>query len=193
MSDQGIRSRPSYAPLATDPTGLRHLLVIEGERPPADAFTPDMSLSDFDEVWTIEGHSSAIPSHLAGVCTHGFRAAKHLLIALDRRLRHERMGFRLYAVGTEYFLWDVAAVAEAAGLGREEYMLFATGSRARRVFCVHCRTITEGITTNVARCAGCGAHLFVRDHFSRRMNAFMGVQVDAEVPGERPDVEALYA
>jgi hypothetical protein len=31
----------------------------------------------------------------------------------------------------------------------------------------------------------------VRDHFSRRLAAFMGVIVDAEVPGEIPAAEAL--
>ena len=193
MSDQGIKSRPRYAPLAIDPAARTHLLVIEGAAPAPGAFADGGDAAAYDEVWTIEGHSAAIPSHLAGIRAHGFRAAKHLLIALGRRLAQERMGFRLHAIGTEHFLWEVAGAAEEAGLGREEYCLFAAGSAARRVFCVHCRTVTEVVTTNVAECAGCGAHLFVRDHFSRRMNAFMGVQVDAEVPGERPDVEELYA
>jgi hypothetical protein len=61
------------------------------------------------------------------------------------------------------------------------------------VFCNHCRTITEGVTTNVVACAGCNAALFVRDHFSKRLNAFAGVQVDAEAPGEIPAIEELYA
>ena len=39
---------------------------------------------------------------------------------------------------------------------------------------------------NVTPCPGCGAQLFVRDHFSRRLAAFMGVKVDAEAPGEFP-------
>jgi hypothetical protein len=32
----------------------------------------------------------------------------------------------------------------------------------------------------------------VRDHFSRRLAAFMGVQADAENPGELPQPEQLY-
>jgi hypothetical protein len=192
VSDQGIKSRPVYPPLAIDPAGRAHLLVIEGETPAENAFAEGAGPDSYDEIWTIAGHSSAIPSPLEGTRTHAFRAATHLLIALRRRLAHEKMGFRLHAIGTEHFLWDVAAAAEEAGLGREEYALRAAGSQARRIFCVHCRTMTTGVTTNLAECSGCGAHLFVRDHFSRRLNAFMGVQVDAEVPGERPEVEELY-
>ena len=192
MTDQGIKSRPLYAPLAMDPSGRAHLLLVDRAEPPAEAFAEATGPGNYDEVWTIERHSSAIPSHLAGTRSHGFRATSHLLIALRRRLAHETMGFRVHAIGTEPFLWEVGGAAEEAGLGREEYALFATGRQARRLFCVHCRTITEGVTTNVAECSGCGAHLFVRDHFSRRLNAFMGVQVDAEVPGERPAVEELH-
>lgn len=51
----------------------------------------------------------------------------------------------------------------------------------------------EGVTTSIVTCTGCGAPLFVRDHFSRRLAAFMGVQVDAEVPGEVPEAEELYS
>lgn len=192
MIDQGIKSRPLYRPLAIDPAGRAHLLVVDRAEPPIEAFADGTDPRLYDEVWTIERHSAAIPSHVEGTRSHGFRATSHLLIALRRRLAHERMGLRIHAIGTEPFLWDVAGAAEAVGLGREEYALCAIGSEARRLFCVHCRTITEGVTTNVAACSGCGAHLFVRDHFSRRLNAFMGVQVDAEVPGERPPVEELY-
>lgn len=192
MSDQGIKSRPKYAPLAIDSAGRAHLLVADRAEVPVDALADGVTIEDFAERWTVEAHSRAIPSHLPDELVHGFRSTQHLLIALRRRLQHEHMGFRLYAAGTEPFLWDVAAAAESVGMGREEYRLFATGSGARRVFCVHCRTVTEGVTTNLATCAGCGASLFVRDHFSRRLNAFMGFQIDAEAPGETIPVEELY-
>ena len=190
MGDQGIKSRPIYAPIAPDPSGRAHLLLADRADPPDVAFVAGSGIADFAERWTIEGHSKAIP--LPDDMVHGFRSASHLLIALKRRLAHEHVGFRLYAIGAEHFLWDVAAAADAAGLGKAEYHLFAIGSAARRLFCVHCRTITEHVTTNLAACAGCGARLFVRDHFSRRLNAFMGFQLDAEVPGELVPVETLY-
>jgi hypothetical protein len=35
--------------------------------------------------------------------------------------------------------------------------------------------------------------LLVRDHYSRRLGAFMGVCIDAEAPGEIPPAEAFPA
>jgi hypothetical protein len=192
MSDQVIKSRPVYKPLALDSSGRSHLLLVDGPDIPASALADGFAPTDFTERWTIEAHSRAIPSPVPGEALHGFRSFPHLLIALKRRLAHEHMGFRLYAIGTESFLWDVAGSAQAAGMGSEEYRLFATGSAARRLFCVHCRTITEKVTANLATCSGCGAELFVRDHFSKRLNAFMGFQIDAEVPGETIPREELY-
>ena len=42
-------------------------------------------------------------------------------------------------------------------------------------------------------CSGCGLSLLVRDHFSRRIGAFQGVCIDAEVPGTAPPPEAVFA
>ena len=45
----------------------------------------------------------------------------------------------------------------------------------------------EDVAINIIAPALAAARsLFVRDHFSRRLAAFMGVKVDAEVPGEIP-------
>ena len=102
------------------------------------------------------------------------------------------MGLRLYAEGPEDFLWDVFGIAQDHGLGRSEVFLKQSGTLARRVQCVHCKTFNEGVTTTIVRCAGCGANLFVRDHFSRRLSAFQGVKIDAEQPGDVPQAERAY-
>lgn len=193
MTGSTIKSRPIYASLKIDPTGRRHLLLTGSLDVPNDAFAPGVSVSAFNEHWRIVSNSLAIPAPDDKTTQHSFRSESHLLIALKRRLEEERMGLRLYAVGTEPFLWNVRGVASDFGMAAEEVHLYAMGTAARRVFCNHCRTITEHVTTNVFACSGCGANLFVRDHFSRRINAFAGVQVDAEVPGELPDIEELYS
>ena len=190
MTDATIKSRPLYSRLKIDATGRRHLLVNGATKLPIEAFENETHPSAFCEQWNVVSTSVAIPT--PGGTNHSFRSEAHLLIALKRRLAEERMGLRLYVIGTEPFLWSVRGVASDFGMAAEEVHLYATGTGARRVFCNHCRTISDGVTTNIFKCSGCGAHLFVRDHFSRRINAFAGVQVDAEVPGERPDVEELY-
>ncbi len=187
-----IKSRPRYAPLAVDPAGRRHLLVSQTADIPSAAFVPGVTGATFDERWVIVGDSRAIPAADTAIADHGFRSEQHLLIALRHRLAAEHMGFRLYVTGAEPFLWTVRNVAQDFGLTHDELRLYAHGSAARRVFCNHCRTITVGVTTNLVDCSGCGASLFVRDHFSRRLNAYAGVQVDAELPGDRPPLEILY-
>jgi dimethylamine monooxygenase subunit C len=191
MTIQGIKSRPVYRPLALDPSGRRHLLVTDGPAFPKDAFDGD-GPEAFTTRWTVSGTSTAIPAPDVAAPDAAFRSSQHLFIALRRRLAEEHMGLRLYAAGTEPFIWEVYGLASGAGLQRDELFLYACGSAARRVFCNHCRTITGGVTTNIATCAGCGAKLFVRDHFSRRLNAFAGVQVDAEAPGDSPPLEEIY-
>jgi hypothetical protein len=57
---------------------------------------------------------------------------------------------------------------------------------------VHCRTTAEDVKTNIVNCAGCRRWLLVRDHYSRRHAAYMGVMVDAEAPGELPPVKEVY-
>ncbi|MDI4657121.1 dimethylamine monooxygenase subunit DmmA family protein [Xanthobacter autotrophicus] len=195
MSDQGIKSRPKYQPIAPDPQGRHHLLVVDGAHVPAEALAEGVNPSAF-EVWTV-AHKSAVPGSAAMEEEAGavrvFRSVPHLFSALEERLARETMGLRLYAAGTEPFLWDAYGIGARAGLSQQEMAFAHVGAQARRIFCVHCRTVMEGVTTSIATCAGCGAPLFVRDHFSRRLAAFMAVQIDAEVPGEVPQAEELYS
>jgi hypothetical protein len=192
MADQGIKSRPIYGPVGIDATGARHLLLVDGPEAPPEGLRAD--LGAFTEVWTLtrDARSPSSPFMATGHERHAFRSTALMFDALKQRLSRETMGFRLYAIGSETFLADVAALGAQAGLSRAEMALGHAGSLARRVYCVHCRTVTEGVTDSVFTCAGCGASLFVRDHFSGRMAAFMGVQVDAEAPGELPPIETLY-
>lgn len=190
MSDQGIKSRPTYEQLRIDPSGLRHLLVVDA---PSYPIEPLMAEAAELEVWTVVPRDSeGVIGAFAQERRRNFRSPQHLLERLVHRLDNEHMGLRLYAAGREDFLWDVYGAAQRAGMGKQEVFLSHHGSKARRVLCVHCRTFNEGVSTTIVRCDGCGAHLFVRDHFSRRLSAFMGVKVDAEVPGDVPPAEQAY-
>ncbi|WP_353229609.1 dimethylamine monooxygenase subunit DmmA family protein [Novosphingobium sp.] len=188
---QSGTSRPRYSPLAPVPAARAHLLVTDGAVIDPVALAVGVSPTDFVETWCVVAHAKVLPQPFGGPGVQQFRSASHLIALLAHRLAAETMGLRLYAVGSEPFVWDVARAAGAAGMGREELRLFATGATTRRVSCVHCRTVNPGVTTTLVQCAGCGALLEVRDHFSRVHNTWLGVQCDAEIPGAIPPTEPL--
>ncbi|VTZ25057.1 conserved hypothetical protein [Methylocella tundrae] len=190
----GIVSRPVYEALAIDPTGRSHLIAADHAMAPGAELLASLPGNARVEFWSALGDSRIAQSPLPelNAISRSFRSTTQLLDALPHRLARERMGFRLYAVGLEAFVWDVAKLARSLGMDDGEYHLTHAGSERRRVYCVHCRAFTENVATNIVACSGCGAHLLVRDHFSRRLAAFMGVQVDAESPGELPSIEEAF-
>lgn len=100
---------------------------------------------------------------------------------------------RLYVGGSETFLWDVRNQALKAGLVDEQIQLAPPVNTARRLFCTHCYTLTEGVETSPCACSGCGRLLLVRDHFARLHGAYVGVQINAEDPDEQPEQEVLQS
>ena len=102
------------------------------------------------------------------------------------------MGFRFYCAGPEQFIWDAASMATRAHVHEQQMQVEGRGSEARRVTCTHCGAFTSDVTTNIVPCSGCGLHLFLYDHFSRRLRAYMGFRVDAEIPGELPEVVEVF-
>ena len=176
------KSRPLYSPLQCDPAGRRHLVVCQA--------ASDSGLGAFGgdgvgtvEVWAVAEGSCRIDRR--------FASPAEMLEEMGRRLRTETMGLRLYALGDEAFLWDVFGLASAAGLGRQEVRLSRIGTPSRRVYCTHCSTLNEDVGADLVVCRGCGLTLSVRDHFSRRLAAFMGVNADAEAPGVLSEAQPL--
>ena len=94
------------------------------------------------------------------------------------------MGLRLYLSGTEGLIGQAMQAALEAGIDHSSIQTEHRGSLARRVQCVHCKGITEDVTTQPARCSHCGLLLLVRDHYSRRIAAFQGVCINAEDQSE---------
>jgi len=193
MMHSDIKSRPTYQALAPDLAGSRHLLVIEGDALPpgrlaalSDTFAP---VAPTLQTWltgtpAVEGIAGKL-WRLKGV--------EDVLDTLACATRGYGMGDRLYVLGTEPFLWSVAGAAALIGFGPGQLQLEHAGSLRRRVWCTHCHATTENVTTSIVACRGCSRHLLVRDHFSRRLGAFMGVMVDAEAPGEIPAIEEVFA
>ena len=78
------------------------------------------------------------------------------------------------------------------GIDHRSVLTEHSGSAARRVQCVHCKHVCEGVTTSLVECEGCGLLLLVRDHYSRRLAAFQGVCINAEDQSEQVPVEEVF-
>ena len=135
---------------------------------------------------------TAEPFRSAGVTVQTFDGTAALLGGCRALLEGSVMGTRLYIAGPESFIGGVVQIALEFNLNQDEIRAEAQGTLARRVHCVHCRATTEDVRTNIARCSGCARWLMVRDHYSRRFAAYMGVMVDAEAPGELPPIEEVF-
>jgi DNA-directed RNA polymerase subunit RPC12/RpoP len=139
--------------------------------------------------------SDARPENFAALGPESLRVfadAPSLLREFRSLLDGALMGTRLYVAGPESFIGLAMKIALEFDLNKDEVRAEELGSRARRVYCIHCRATTEDVRTNVARCVDCGSWLLVRDHYSRRLAAYMGVMVDAEAPGELPEIKEVF-
>ncbi len=105
---------------------------------------------------------------------------------IKRVLSGAHMGMQIYLTGTEGLMGKALCEVTDAGIPHLGVQQEHRGSTVRRVQCVHCKGITENVRTDPFQCSHCGLHLFVRDHYSRRIAAFQGVCIDAEDPGEVP-------
>ena len=200
MLVQGIKSRPVYSGLSLDPKARRHLFALEGEG----------ALALLDQV-TEAGAAFLAKSEIIYVAS-GSKAQDHdkklgalkpfdlwtaptipvLLNRLKVMLQTTKMGTRLYIAGTEGFIGQAMQVALDLGIDFNSIRTEHRGSTARRVQCVHCKGITDNVKTSPFTCGHCGLPLLVRDHYSRRLGAFQGVNIDAEAPGTAPKPEELF-
>ena len=92
----------------------------------------------------------------------------------------------------EGLMGQAMQAALEAGIDHTSIQTEHRGSLARRMQCVHCKGITENVTTQPATCSHCGLLLLVRDHYSRRLAAFQGVCINAEDRSEIPPTEEIF-
>ena len=199
MIPPSIKSRPIYGKLTPRPGSL-HLIVADAEGGAAILDLIDIAPPDFltrTHIVYIPG--AAAPQNygaqLRALNPGGFYEGPSIAAALPRlsqSLATARMGTRIYLAGTEGLIGQAMRVALDAGIDHASIDTEHRGSLARRVQCVHCKGITENVTTQPVICFHCGLTLLVRDHYSRRIAAFQGVCIDAEEPGVVPPTEEIY-
>jgi hypothetical protein len=109
---------------------------------------------------------------------------KTLQRALAEHLRISHVGVQLHVQGDESFLWKVRALAVDAGLLADEISLSLNSGPggSRSVFCVHCARVQDATDAALHTCCQCAVVLEVRQHFSQRLGAYIGVCADADLP-----------
>ncbi len=199
----GIKSKPVYAPLQADTRGRFHLMVgmgvgaapllrviaeMQSAAPQSLQRTRVLYVPDDGD-----GQAGGAQFTAAAVgAVQAFDAAPALLEQFRAVLSESLMGTRLYVAGPESFIGLVMKIALEFNLNKDEIRAEECGTLARRIYCIHCRATTESVRTNIVQCIGCERWLLVRDHYSRRLAAYMGVMADAEAPGELPPLKEVF-
>ncbi len=198
MPAKTILSRPVYGTLSPQ-TGKNHLFVADAEGASAildlAKKAPNGFFASTHIMFIPEASRSRFQASLRALKPAQFYEGPSIAAALPRlrqTLANAHMGLRLYLAGTEGLIGQAMQVALEAGIDHSSIQTEHRGSWARRVQCVHCKGVTENVTTQPAICAHCGLLLLVRDHYSRRLAAFQGVCINAEDPSEIPQKEEIF-
>lgn len=199
MLVEGIKSRPQYPGLIADCYAHHHVFAADGDGAEAiiDLFAQYGSQikGRIDIIYAQTEPTANTTIRLQKLPVDVVHAMPTLATAIQRLkavLNGARMGTRIYAAGSETLIGLTVQVSQQCGMDPQTVLTEHRGTRARRVQCVHCKGFTEGVTTNIVKCAHCGTNLLVRDHYSKRLAAFQGVCVDAEVPGDLPPIDEVF-
>lgn len=196
--EPSIRSRPVYGTLAAtdapahlmvaDADGGAALLELTAAMAPAALMRAEIL---YVPLASTADHSEALRA-LDCPGFHSSPSIDALIPRLARSIERMKMGTQIYLAGSETLIGRAMQVAMQAGIDHQAIQTEHRGSLARRMQCVHCKGITENVTTQPADCAHCGLLLLVRDHYSRRYAAFQGVNINAEDPSDVPEKEELF-
>jgi hypothetical protein len=182
---------------AAAPKGLQNtqvLFVPDARTAPAEATLPGAAGAGAAPAGAADaGTATAVERFRIAVGNvQAFASTPALLGEFRSTLEKSLMGTRLYVAGPESFIGLVMKIALEFNLNKDEIRAEECGTLARRVYCIHCRATTENVRTNIVRCVECDRWLLVRDHYSRRLAAYMGVMADAEAPGELPPLKEVF-
>ena len=194
--EPSMRSRPVYGELSPR-SGSGHLFVADGEGAEAiiDLFqkagAQAANVLEKSHIIYMPGpNGTDLGARLEALGAAQYHRSPSFASAqsrLKKVLADAHMGLQIYLAGTEGLIGQAQRDVIEAGLPHEAVQTEHRGSTVRRVQCVHCKGITENVRTDPFKCSHCGLHLFVRDHYSRRLAAFQGVNIDADDPGQVPD------
>ena len=198
LIEESILSRPTYGTLAIAP-GLAHYFVADASGAECVIRVAEAAPKGFME----KVHILYVPTPgenglITALYALGAKQFEHFptideaVMKLGEWLSDAKMGSQLYLAGTEGLIGKAVAKGEECGLDHSAVHCEHRGSLARRVQCVHCKTMIENVTTQPAKCPSCDLLLLVRDHYSRRLAAFQGVCINAEDRSETVEIREVF-
>lgn len=195
--EPSILSRPTYGTLNPVSSASGQLMIADAEGGEALLDLVKQAPQGFldnAEICYVPGaadHTKALEALGAARFYTGSSVAA-IQSRLMRNFERLHMGTQIYMAGSESLMGVSMKTAMDAGIDFEAIQTEHRGTLARRMQCVHCKGITEDVTTQPAECAHCGLLLLVRDHYSRRYAAFQGVNINAEDPTDIPEKEEVF-
>ena len=180
-------STPATGPSPPDPTvGAEHTSVPRWPAPvpSVDPAGRSVSLVGFGVSGRpiVETWLAAAPVRTVVWSCVADHADDATLELLAEQVRAARVGWRLMLAGPEADVLAARSVATGLGLLDGEIRAAVTSADRKRVYCPHCRAVTEAVVPIGAAvpCRGCGRGLHVYAHVSRRAGAYLGFMADAE-------------
>ncbi|MFT9598607.1 dimethylamine monooxygenase subunit DmmA family protein [Mesobacillus sp.] len=86
----------------------------------------------------------------------------------------QKMGAYLYISGTADFVKRIQGVAMKAGFSEHDMQSLIIGPAMKKLVCCTCHGENEVLDQSQVACLHCGQKLEVSDHYSRRLDAFLG-------------------
>ncbi|WP_148039484.1 dimethylamine monooxygenase subunit DmmA family protein [Acidithiobacillus sulfuriphilus] len=157
--------------IASNCNNITSLMEFTKKLPPLTSLIVHLEI-DSDDIMVLDGLRT---DERFQVITHKPQCG--ITHAMLDTLNKSSMGTVVYFSGDEIFIWSMVKLAKKVGITDGNIILNKCGSK-RNVYCAHCSTINIADNSSIIQCNRCGTSLFVRNHFSRRMGAYLGVRVD---------------
>ncbi|GLO55099.1 hypothetical protein PPUJ20066_11350 [Pseudomonas putida] len=160
-------SVPRYPHGSANSAATAHLLVTQGAE--------KVAVGDLRVGFNCTG-----TTHLA---LNDFASLSALKEALVTHLSRSHVGLQLELLGDEAFVWSLHPLGRAAGLEDDEIIVNSISAEGHhQVYCVHCCHLQVTDAAHSLNCHSCGVGLEVRQHFSQRLGAYLGVCANADQP-----------
>lgn len=93
---------------------------------------------------------------------------------VDEWFIQQKMGTYLYISGAADFVKRVQNIALKTGFSEHDLQSFPIGPMKKKLICCTCHGENEVDDGTHVTCANCGQELEVSDHYSRRLDAYLG-------------------